>query len=67
MTNLEYLGKIKEDGFRKYIIEKSSDDLEGRKALALEIIAETLISIDDNLKAIINVDGDSVSVIVRNR
>lgn len=50
MENLEYLEKIKEDGFRKYIIEKSSDDLESRKALALEIIAETLISIDDNLK-----------------
>lgn len=67
MENLGYLKGIKEDGFRKYIIEKSSDDLEGRKVLALEIIAETLISIDDNLKAIINVDGDSVSVIVRNR
>ena len=49
MENLEYLEKIKEDGFRKYIIEKSSDDLESRKTLALEIIAETLISIDDNL------------------
>lgn len=49
MENLEYLEKIKEDGFRKYIIEKSSDDLESRKALALEIIAETLISINDNL------------------
>ena len=52
MTNLEYLKKLKESNFRNLVLNNGNykEHIEGRKALALEIIAETLISIDRNIE-----------------
>jgi hypothetical protein len=44
MNNLEYLEKLKKDNFRKFVTNNSNykEYVEGRKVLALEIIAEEL-------------------------
>ena len=57
MDNLEYLEKLKKDGFREFVIKDASADLENRKLLALEIIAEELIHIGtdlENIEVILN-------------
>lgn len=64
MTNSDYLKKIKKaDGNIDYIIEQSRNGLiknnkivivKFRQAKALEIIAETLIGIDDKFNSLIN-------------
>lgn len=61
MTNLEYLEKLKKDNFREFVIKDAKADLESRKLLALEIIAETLIGIDDKLNSFIN-DGKVINI-----
>ena len=52
MTNLEYLVKLKKDNFREFVVEDGNyrEHMEGRKVIALEIIAETLITIDRNIE-----------------
>jgi len=66
MTNSEYLKKVKE-GEDSYIKLENMKELDRekcndfRKVKALEIIAETLISIDDKLNSLIN-DGKVINV-----
>ncbi len=44
MDNLEYLEKLKKDNFREFVAEQGNykEHIEGRKVIALEIIAEEL-------------------------
>jgi len=76
MENLEWLNGVKKaDGDIDEIVRKMEGKLDSklmtniridyRKIKALEIIAETLIDINNNLSAIINYDGDSISVVAR--
>ena len=55
MTNLEYLEKLKKDNFREFVTEQGNyrEHIEGRKVIALEIIAEQLIHLDNGLDAVI--------------
>lgn len=54
MENLKYLEKIKNTGFRDYIASQNGD-MTDRIGLALEIIAEELIKLNDSLNHITTV------------
>jgi len=57
MTNLEYLEKVKNKGnFRDFVITNGNygEHMEGRKIIALEIIAEELIEVKEELNIIAN-------------
>jgi len=49
MINLEYLEKVKDDNFREFVIQDGNyrEHIEGRKVIALEIIAEELIKYNE--------------------
>ena len=55
MTNLEYLEKLKKDNFREFVTNDGNykEYIEGRKTIALEIIAEQLIHLDNTLEAVV--------------
>lgn len=66
MDNLEYLEKVKPlSSLKEYILGTECKALEEqteiRKVIALEIIAETLINIDNKLDSLIN-DGKVINV-----
>jgi len=49
MDNSEYLERLKKDNFKEFVIKEAKADLESRKLIALEIIAEELINVNSNL------------------
>ena len=55
MDNLEYLEKLKKDNFREFVTESGDyrEHIEGRKVIALEIIAEELTKHNDNSGSIV--------------